>query len=124
MTNVPVYDLDLRTADNTVLATTHGRGLFTGKFTADTASITAPLDENQLKVFPTQATSEIFISTKLNYNNADVTIFNLNGQQVYQQKKSLSSSRQRIDVSGLSTGLYLLKVHGNGIDQTVKFVKE
>jgi len=33
MSDVKVVDLDLRTADNSILATTFGRGLFTGKFT-------------------------------------------------------------------------------------------
>lgn len=34
MSNVPVLDLDLRN-DNTVFAATHGRGIFSGKFTID-----------------------------------------------------------------------------------------
>lgn len=36
MKDVKVVDLDLRTTDNNVLATTFGRGLFTGGFTAET----------------------------------------------------------------------------------------
>lgn len=38
MRDVKVVDLDLRTSDNSILATTFGRGLFTGKFT----NITSP----------------------------------------------------------------------------------
>ena len=55
MTNVKVYDLDLRTADNTVLATTHGRGMFTGKFTADNCSISNESLRKSIKVYPTTA---------------------------------------------------------------------
>ena len=33
MSDVKVVDLDLRTDDNSILATTHGRGVFTGQFT-------------------------------------------------------------------------------------------
>ncbi|NAS31796.1 T9SS type A sorting domain-containing protein [Flavobacteriaceae bacterium R38] len=40
MSNVPVRDLDLRPSTNEVLATTHGRGMFTGSFTID------PNDDN------------------------------------------------------------------------------
>lgn len=36
MQDVKVVDLDLRTSDNHILATTHGRGVFTGKFDATT----------------------------------------------------------------------------------------
>jgi hypothetical protein len=108
MTSVPVYDLDLRTADNTVLATTHGRGLFTGKFDVTTASITSDLREQLINVFPTRAASEIFITSNRNFNDVTVSIYNLNGQEVYRGKQTISSIRQRIDVSALSTGFYLL----------------
>ncbi|NAS31799.1 T9SS type A sorting domain-containing protein [Flavobacteriaceae bacterium R38] len=40
MSNVQVRDLDLRPSDNTVLASTYGRGVFTGSFTID------PNDDN------------------------------------------------------------------------------
>jgi hypothetical protein len=124
MTSVPVYDLDLRTADNTVLATTHGRGLFTGKFDATTASITSELKEQALRIFPTQATSEIFLTSDRNFNDVTISIYNLNGQEVYRGKQSLSGSKQRIDVSALSTGFYLLRAQGDGLNQTTKFLKE
>lgn len=124
MTSVQVYDLDLRTADNTVLATTHGRGLFTGKFDNSTASITNETRQKPLRVFPTTATSEIYITSEKNFADVNITIYNLNGQEVHRSKQSLSNSRQRIDVSGLSTGFYLLKAKGDGINQTTKFLKE
>ncbi|WP_194851364.1 T9SS type A sorting domain-containing protein [Nonlabens antarcticus] len=124
MTNVPVYDLDLRTADNTVLATTHGRGLYTGKFDATTASISNVAKEKALRIFPTQATSEIFLSSEKNYENVEIIIYNLSGQEVYRQKQAVSSNRQRIDVSTLSTGFYLLKAKGDGLNETTKFLKE
>jgi len=124
MTSVPVYDLDLRTADNTVLATTHGRGMFTGKFDNTTASITTELREKPLRVFPTQATSELFLTSDRSFNDVEITIYNLNGQEVYRAKQSISNSRQRIDVSRLSTGFYLLKAKGQGLNQTTKFLKE
>ncbi|NOR28801.1 MAG: T9SS type A sorting domain-containing protein [Lutibacter sp.] len=41
MRDVKVVDLDLRTADNSILATTHGRGVFTGKFSATDFSFSA-----------------------------------------------------------------------------------
>ncbi|WP_041495754.1 T9SS type A sorting domain-containing protein [Nonlabens marinus] len=124
MTSVPVYDLDLRTADNTVLATTHGRGMFTGKFDGTTASITNDIREKPIKIFPTQASTEIFVDSNRDFGNTLITIYNLNGQQVYKANKSLSGSKQRIDISALSTGFYLLKVTGDGINQTTKFLKE
>jgi len=124
MTNVPVYDLDLRTADNTVLATTHGRGMFTGKFDSSTASISRQDSNQLLKLFPTQARSEVFLTSDINMNNVDVIIYNLNGKEVYRDKKSITSDKQRIDVSALSTGFYILKAKGKDINQTVKFIKE
>jgi hypothetical protein len=43
MSNVPVTSFDLRTIDNTILATTYGRGMFTGTFTDTAATCRAPL---------------------------------------------------------------------------------
>jgi len=50
MSNVPVRDLDLRPSRNEVLATTHGRGVFTGRFTGGTFT-----DANNIAI---EATSE------------------------------------------------------------------
>jgi photosystem II stability/assembly factor-like uncharacterized protein len=123
MTSVKVYDLDLRTADNTILATTHGRGMFTGQFTtAGIDEVSAP--KNLVSVFPTQTASEIFLQSDAAYSDVDVTIYNLNGQQVYQTNQSISNNAQPIDVSTLSTGFYLLQMKGAGVDQTTKFIKE
>lgn len=124
MTAVKVLDLDLRTADNTVLATTHGRGMFTGKFTEQTASTTSVDASLPLSVYPTQATSEIFIESDQNFSDVNISIYNLNGQEVYRSTNSLSSNRERIDVSTLSTGIYFLKANGEGLDQTTKFLKQ
>ncbi len=123
MTNVKVVDLDLRTADNTVLATTHGRGLFTGKFDVTTASISSVAPRDLIKVYPTDTSAEINIISDLNYNNSMVTIYNLNGQRVIQDVRTISNNEQTIDVSALSSGLYFLKIKGDGVEQTTKFVK-
>jgi hypothetical protein len=77
-----------------------------------------------LRIFPTQATSEIFLTSDRNFNDVTISIYNLNGQEVYRGKQSLSGSKQRIDVSALSTGFYLLRAQGDGLNQTTKFLKE
>ncbi len=124
MTNVKVLDLDLRTSDNTVLATTHGRGLFTGKFDATTASIGTAETPDLVRVFPTQASSIINISSDQSFNDATLSIYNLNGQRVLTDKRSLGINTEQLNIEALSTGFYLLKIKGQGIDQTTKFLKE
>ncbi len=62
MSNVPVRDLDLRASRNEVLATTHGRGVFTGRFTGGTFT-----DPNNIRV---EVTSE----TCPGLNNGNVTV--------------------------------------------------
>ena len=124
MTSVKVVDLDLRTADNTVLATTHGRGLFTGKFTATTAGITDMAPLSNIKVFPTQAVDFLTIKSDRAYTDVKVSIYNISGQRMSSKSLNLDNAGNRINVSSLSQGIYFLKLKGSGVDQTIKFLKQ
>ena len=57
MSNVKVLDLDLRD-DNMVFAGTHGRGVFSGQFTAESLNVdTNVFSTSKIKVFPTVSVS-------------------------------------------------------------------
>ncbi|WP_206482255.1 T9SS type A sorting domain-containing protein [Nonlabens ponticola] len=123
MSTVKVLDLDLREADNTILATTHGRGLFTGQFTtAGIGSASAPI--SQLNVYPTQVTNELNIESSKNFSSATIKIFDLNGHEVMTLNRDLGNANSKINVAGLSSGLYLLQAQSQGLNETIKFVKE
>jgi hypothetical protein len=77
-----------------------------------------------LSVYPNPAKEELFISIsnfKSNTNN-HLEIFNISGQKVLDQ--SILQNNTKVDLSGLSKGLYLLKTNVEGTVSTVKIVKE
>ena len=72
----------------------------------------------QLTLFPNPATTQLTIQST-NQPITSITITNLLGQTVYNQKHN--ADKVRVDVSALPTGMYLVKV--NGIEVR-RFVKE
>jgi hypothetical protein len=52
-----------------------------------------------------------------------VVIYNLQGQQVFSEKRSPENGTINIDVSGISEGIYLLKLTSEGNAITRKLVK-
>lgn len=122
MTNVKVVDLDLRTADNTILATTHGRGMFTGTF--DTLSISEFAANNRLlQVYPTVSKGSFFVSSSNSLTNASIDIYNLAGQLVYSNIKDLSQIETSIQLE-VKSGLYLVKIKADEYMQTEKIIIE
>lgn len=122
MTNVKVVDLDLRESDNTILATTHGRGMFTGTF--DTLGLVNVKETTDaIKLYPTQISDGVlFIESTQDYRDVNVRLFNLAGQEVIKTKKNLSSSRNSIDLNTLKAGYYIVQLSGNGVNKSQKIL--
>ena len=120
MTNVRVVDLDLRTVDNTILATTHGRGMFTGTF--DTLSISQFESENlNIQIYPTISNGNITISSALELPETEIKVFNLSGQQVFNTIEDLGVSESRLELD-LKSGFYLIQLSVNGQSKTEKII--
>jgi hypothetical protein len=62
------------------------------------------------------------LSIKSNFNLDTVTLFNSLGQQVLNQKLEINNAN--VNVSSLSTGLYIAKVSSGSQVKTFKFVKQ
>lgn len=121
MTNVKVLDLDLRASDNTILATTHGRGMFTGKFTtAGFSDVTTR--SNNVKIYPTVSSGTINIISGENIDLADIRVYSLAGQEVWADRLRLTGSEQRLILGDLNSGIYLVKIIANGISETQKII--
>ncbi|PQJ18955.1 MULTISPECIES: T9SS type A sorting domain-containing protein [Nonlabens] len=120
MTNVKVVDLDYRASDNTVLAATHGRGLFTG--TLDTASITDSNEiSNEIFVTPTVSNGTFSIHSELE-NTYDVKLHDLNGRRVW-SKENMTLSKQGSQVQlNLKSGYYILSAYKDNIAISTKLL--
>ncbi|GGG92436.1 hypothetical protein GCM10011416_06710 [Polaribacter pacificus] len=111
MSNVKVTSFDLRTADNTVLATTYGRGMFTGQFSAPAASVDDVLaDTKVFTLYPTVSDGNFTLFAKNTLGKATMNIFDMAGKQVYTKKVDFNqNSRQAISVQ-LSSGVYIVNL--------------
>ena len=111
MSSVKVTSLDLRIADNTILASTFGRGMFTGKFTAATASIDDVLvNNNAVTIYPTVSNGNFTIVAKTKLGVTKATIFDINGKQVYKRTLDFTTTdKQQVSVN-LNTGVYMVNV--------------
>ena len=115
MSSVKVTSFEFREADNTVLASTYGRGLFTSTFKADEALSVNDneLNNNSIVVYPTISNDGVFNikTTEENYNTS-VEIYNLQGAKIYAvhnlELKTSNTNQIKLEAS---SGVYILKIY-------------
>jgi hypothetical protein len=122
MRSVPVLDLDLRTTDNTVLATTHGRGFFTGQFLPGVLSTEEFTADNSFSIYPTISSGNMTIKAN-DSGKTTITAYTIAGQQASVKQLDLSrNSPSSLNLSELATGVYILKIQQNDKIKTQKIV--
>jgi len=111
MSNVKVTSFSLRAADNTVMATTYGRGMFTGKFTSGVASVDDVLKDNKVfTMYPTVSSGEFTVFAKNTLGKAKLQLFDINGREVHTQQVDFTQQeRQSISVN-LTSGVYIVNL--------------
>ena len=111
MRETAIFDLDLKVSDNTILATTHGRGFFTSKFTSLGFNKVEAIT-NTLKVFPTVSEGQFTLTSTQNLGSTQVAVYSITGKRVYETNVDIQQGfRKQFDLS-LNSGLYLLKLKG------------
>ena len=111
MSDVTVVDLDLRTSDNTVLASTHGRGMFTGKFESAVASVDEVLANNKsFTIFPTISDGNFTVYGNTALGKGEMGIYTISGKQVYRQNVDFELNEQKAISVNLSTGVYIVNI--------------
>jgi hypothetical protein len=124
MSNVKVLDLDLRD-DNMVFAATHGRGVFSGQFSAESLAVKTQLfSSSEIKVYPTVSKGELKIISQRNFGKTEMSIYNLSGQNIHSEVINLSTIESRLNVTHLSSGMYLMKFSNENKNITHKFLIE
>ena len=122
MSDVTVLDLDLRASDNTILATTHGRGLFTGQFTANPLSVLEnDVADRNISIFPTISNGTVSVASRINSGVTKLEIYNMSGQKVFNTSIDLSLGTKKLSLQ-LSSGVYLVKFDGNNFTETKRIV--
>ena len=124
MKDVKVTSFDLRTADNTVLASTYGRGMFTGQFTSDASTLSLDnVDFNDaIKVYPTISDGNFKIAASNEVSNGILNIYDLNGREVYTSKIDFNSNRIQNISLNQSSGMYIVKFKSDTRQSSYKIV--
>ena len=127
LANVRVDMLKLREADNTVLAATHGRGLFTTTFEYDPYTSIGELPENILntQVYPNPSDGIFNISFNVEKtNNIEIKIIDLTGRTVFTDNQNNYSGiyKKQIDISSFAKGTYILNIKSGNKIKTEKIV--
>ena len=70
------------------------------------------LDKNvEMTIYPNPATNFINIkSTNANVNNANITVLDITGKQLYNRDLKLNGTVQSINISNYNSGIYILKI--------------
>lgn len=79
------------------------------------------LDTN-FALYPNPVTTEINISFPKNSKNAEFMLFNILGERILQT--NISSLKNSVDVSGLSSGMYIASITSNNKTTSYKIIKE
>lgn len=126
MGNVRADMLSYREQDSTIIAATHGRGLFTAKWIPRTPqSVTAFIPNDFLTVFPNPASDYLNLKvSRMPKQLFVVEVFNLKGDKVITQNCQADENTIKLNIAGLQPGIFLIKLENKGTITSKKFIKK
>ncbi len=89
---------------------------------SSTAQAIISKKEGGIKIYPNPATTNLQLIGNSAYKNAGVQILNSKGQVV--QIATLTNTNTNLNIAGLPSGIYLLKITKDGVTETQKFIKQ
>ncbi|MFA6129230.1 MAG: T9SS type A sorting domain-containing protein [Bacteroidales bacterium] len=127
MANVRVDMVKFRTSDNTVLAATHGRGMFTATWNpVYSSSSTGQIEmTDMLKVYPNPSKGKFEVSID-HPENSKLTIMDIAGKVILQEQIREQQGRwqKAFDLSGQSKGIFIVKVSTGQKNSMARLVLE
>ena len=79
------------------------------------------LKSSQISIYPDPATDKITIETSATQGQSQLSVMNLNGQEVI--TRQLTQSKTQLDISGLPGGVYFVRLINERTIVIRKFVK-
>lgn len=111
MANVRVDMLSLRSADNTVLAATHGRGFYTAEFLLDPGVTVIEKHLAEVNVFPNPSNGLVNIDLSTFENEkSEVKVLDIAGRVVFSRNYA-DGGLKTIDLTAFQKGNYLISVN-------------
>lgn len=120
--SVSIVDLDLRVSDNIVLASTHGRGLFTAEFPKPKLHISDSNFVSKINIYPKISKGHIYIVSNQDFGKTTFKVWSITGQLLFQYNLNLKKEvKNEINIQ-LSSGLYLVSIHTASQNFTEKII--
>jgi hypothetical protein len=121
LANVRTYMLKYRSSDKTLVAATHGRGLFTTTLTVInvTGVPNVPNTKDFIKYVSADNNQLQVVVGNLTTKNMTLQLFDMKGRLMLQRKQAYANAL--LDVSRYTSGSYILKIWG---DKNERFVKQ
>ncbi|WP_323788888.1 T9SS type A sorting domain-containing protein [Psychroserpens sp.] len=113
----------LNTSDYTFTPTTDmvGAGRFFLRYSADTLSLNPNETLNELVIYTNENHEDIIIKGMLT-EATDATLYDIQGRLVLNEKLEQSNITNTIDVSSISSGVYVIKVSNKNSTKTQKLI--
>jgi hypothetical protein len=122
MANVRVDMLSLREYDNTVLAATHGRGLFTTDYLLDPSVGVVEVADSQLSIYPNPSDGRITIECgSFENQGGKIKVMDPAGKVVYTTQFS-GGIKTELDLSSLPKGNYVVNLVGEEANFSGKII--
>ena len=80
------------------------------------------MQDSYFALYPNPVSTEINISFPKNSDSAEFALFNILGEKILQS--NITTLRNRIDVSALSSGMYIASITSNNKTTSYKIIKE
>ncbi len=91
-------------------------------FTTQTVGIDNITLANSINLMPNPADDYIELSINSNVEVKEAVVYNAFGQMI--QKVELTDNHARIDLSDMAAGMYFVRVNGEGVSATKKFIRK
>ena len=117
--NVPVTDIDINTNQQTLLAATYGRSMFTYDLSEEVS--VSQFELSQVNIFPQPSSGMIRIESREPFRIT--AIFNSSGIRMEYISPNNFSSSQSIDISNFSPDIYFIEFKMGDLFATKKIIK-
>jgi len=78
---------------------------------------------NSFSVYPNPASEVVVIQSNEVFSDFEITLYDMNGRLLYSETNAANSNRLQLDVSELSSGMYLLRINSEEKTTVKQLVK-